>query len=177
MTFVVDTNVLLVANGAHSDISLQCVASCVNRLMDIQSSGRIVIDDRYKIITEYLNKTRPNQPKGPGDIFLKWLLQNQSNANRVDVVTLTETADDTFVEFPDDHLAAAFDPPDRKFVAIACAHPDKPPILQATDCKWLNWWRRLLDYDVTVIFLCPDDVCRFYHNKFPNLACPPVPGN
>lgn len=172
---VIDTNVLLVANGSHADVSPACRKACVERLLQHQLSGVVAIDDGYRILREYQNKTRPNQPKGVGDAFLKWLLQQAGNPSRVHRVTLTEIQADVFAEFPDPALQPAFDLPDRKFAAVAHAHPDKPPIWQAADCKWLNWWQQLHAKGVWVDFLCRDDALRFYGNKFPGQVVPPLP--
>jgi hypothetical protein len=68
-----------------------------------------------------------------------------------------------------------FDAPDRKFAALAHAHPDKPAIWQAADCKWLDWWRALRAKGVEVEFLCPADVCSFYSKKFPEKQAPELP--
>lgn len=175
MKAVIDTNVLLVANEQHADVSPECVAECVQRLRSMQTSGITVIDDRYRILQEYQNKTRIKPPKGVGDVFLKWLLRNAGNTRHVETVTITETAEDTFAEFPDPALQAVFDRPDRKFAAVAHAHADKPPIWQASDCKWLDWWPALHARGVVVHFLCHADVCRFYESKFPDRMLPALP--
>ncbi len=107
-----------------------------------------------------------------GDAFLKWLLQNQYDASRVCRVPITETGPDRFEEFPDPMLEAQFDPPDRKFAAVANAHPAKPRIWQATDSKWLDWWRQLWAKGILVDFLCPADVAKFYAKKFPERELP-----
>lgn len=172
---VIDTNVLLVANGNHQDVSRPCRAECVARLQARQKAGVVVIDDSFRILGEYQHKTRPNQPKGVGDVFLKWLLQNVANDRRVHRVAITETAPDEFVEFPGTALLPQFDAPDRKFAAVAHAHPDKPPIWQAADCKWLAWWPQLQVHGVQVEFLCPADVQRFYASKFPKRPVPDLP--
>lgn len=166
MKAVIDTNVLLVANGRHSNASPDCMTECVQRLQVMQSSGVVVIDDGFRILSEYQNKTQPHSPKGVGDVFLKWLLRNQANPMRVEQVSLTEREQDCFDEFPDSELEPRFDPPDRMFAAVAHAHPDKPPIWEAVDCKWLDWWPALRARGVKVEFLCPDDVCQFYRKKF-----------
>lgn len=163
---VIDTNVLRVANDSHADVSPACRKTCIERLLRHKTTGVVVIDDGYRILREYQNKTRPNRPKGVGDAFLKWLLQQTGNAARVQRVPLTEIAKDEFEEFPGSALQSAFDPPDRKFAAVAYAHPDKPPIWQATDCKWLNWQAPLLAKGVRVDFLCPDDRARYHRDKF-----------
>lgn len=175
MKAVIDTNVILAANLKHADLSPECITECVLRLQAMQQSGVMVIDDGYRILGEYLHKTSPNQPKGVGDVFLKWLLRNTANSQRVEQMGLRETAEDEFTEFPDSELQPQFDPPDRKFVAVANAHPDHPPIWQAADCKWLDWWSALRATGVGADFLCPDDALRFYKKKFPNKPVPDVP--
>lgn len=167
MKAVIDTNVLLVANGQHDDVSAGCVIECVRRLQAMEKAGVVVIDDRFRVLGEYQHKTRLTPPKGVGDVFLKWLLRQAGNPARVEQVTLTETKKHCFAEFPDPALEAQFDAPDRKFAAIAHAHPEKPPIWQAADCKWLDWWPALRAKGVAVEFLCPADACSFYRRKFP----------
>jgi hypothetical protein len=169
---VIDTNVLLVANGKHEDVSEECVAECAKRLEAISKTGVVYLDDGYRILSEYKNKTSPNQPKGPGDVFLKWLLRNTANSQRVIQVAITESPKNHFAEFPGTDLQASFDPPDRKFVAVANAHTDKPRLWQAADCKWLKAWPKLREAGVEVDFLCPDDICRFYKEKFPEDPTP-----
>lgn len=175
MKAVIDTNVLLVANGLHADVTEDCVIECVTRLQALQRSGVVVIDDGYRIVGEYCNKTRLHPPIEVGDKFLKWMLQH-IGTSRVEQVTLNETADDCFAEFPDPALEPLFDAPDRKFAAVAHAHPDKPVIWQAVDCKWLAWWPALRAKGVEVDFLCPADACAFYGNKFPERPVPQLPG-
>lgn len=175
MKAVIDTNVLLVANGDHADVSPDCVEACVRRLQAIQARGIAVIDDGFRILGEYSHKTRVNPPKGVGDVFLKWLLREANNPKKVHQVALTKLAEDRFAEFPDAVLEPQFDAPDRKFAAVAHAHPDKPPVWQAADSKWLNWWQALAAHGVQVEFLCPADACRFYKSKFPDKPSPALP--
>ncbi len=87
----------------------------------VKQVGIAVIDDGYRVLGEYQNKTCLNPPKGVGDIFLKWLLPHSSSP-RVELVALNEMTRDCFVEFPDPALEALFEAPDRKFAAVA------PPI-------------------------------------------------
>ncbi|HMW56651.1 MAG TPA: hypothetical protein PKA47_13710 [Accumulibacter sp.] len=175
MRVVIDTNVLLVANGQHEDVSEGCVIECVRRLQTAQASQVVVIDDAYRILGEYQNKTQLNPAKHPGDVFLKWLLRHAGNSRHVEQVVLTETVKDQFAEFPDPALQSVFDAPDRKFAAVAAAHPQKPPIWQAADCKWLDWWSALAAHGISVDFLCSADVCGFYRNKFPGRVVPALP--
>lgn len=172
---VIDTNVLLVANGSHESVSDECRERCIELLLKQKKNGITVIDDCFHILREYQNKTHPNQPKGVGDVFLKWLLQNQRNQSHVEQVAITEIEPNRFSEFPDEELEPHFDAPDRKFVAVSNAHPEKPTIWQAADCKWLDWWEALEIHGIAIDFLCPDDACKFYAIKFPHNEPPKLP--
>ena len=66
----VDTNVLLVANQQHAEVSTECVARCIERLQAIQNDGVVVIDDNFIILGEYQNKTRINPPRAPGIVVV-----------------------------------------------------------------------------------------------------------
>lgn len=175
MLAVVDTNVIHVANGKHADVSLDCVDTCIERLQFLMKNGKVVIDDAYRILGEYQKKISPVKNKGPGDVFVRWLLQNSANTRHVEQVTLTEPTSEVFDEFPDSGLQPKVDAADRKFLAVAAAHPVQPPVWQATDSKWLDWWRPLKAAGVTIEFLCPEDVCRFYAKKFPHRVVPRLP--
>lgn len=164
-SFVVDTNVVLVANGQHEDVSPDCIASCALRLQDIMLSGKLALDEGFRILSEYQNKTVPKTSNRPGDAFVRWALRNNANDSRIDCVVLTEHSERGFEAFPVDDDLLDFDPPDRKFVAVARSHPHSPPILQAADSKWLGWNNALKKHGVTVEFLCPDDISRFQANK------------
>jgi hypothetical protein len=165
MTLILDTNVILVANRQHADVSEACIVTCTKRLQDIMTSSRIAIDEGYRILMEYQNKTQPQQGKRPGDAFVKWILRNNANPSRCDQVALVDHPDRGFESFPDDPRLATFDPPDRKFVAVAAAHSQHPPISQATDSKWLDWAPALAEHGITVEFLCGSDIRTFDEKK------------
>lgn len=165
MTVVVDTNVILVANRQHQGVSEACVAACATRLDALTRGGCIAIDDRYRILKEYQNKTDPHAGKRAGDAFLKWLLRNNANPQHCTQVPLVEHEKRGFESFPDDPGLANFDAPDRKFVAVAAAAVGKPPILQAADSKWLAWEEGLSAHGVRVEFQCPKDIKKFEIKK------------
>ena len=50
-----------------------------------------------------------------------------------------------------------FDPADRKFIAVALAHPEKPPILQAVDSQWWDFRDAFRRNGVIVEFICEDE--------------------
>ena len=165
MTSIVDTNVILVASGQHPDVGPDCVIACTQRLQRIMAGERIAVDDKFEILLEYQNKTLPKTGNRPGDAFVRWALRNCANTLRCDQIALTPSQKNGYEEFPVDIRLADFDPPDRKFVAVAAAHPNRPPILQAADSKWLGWNPALEDNGITVDFLCPKDLERFRQNK------------
>jgi len=154
---VIDTNVLLIADGQGGHMSDDCRLECEARLMAVQAGDQTVLDDSWLILGEYQHKLDPNQSPTPGSAFIKWLLQRQGMAQHVSWVSITSTnADQTkFAEFPSDAgLESAFDPADRKFVAASNAHVEKPPILESADSKWLGWEANLAAHGIRLEILC-----------------------
>lgn len=166
LTKVVDTNVILVANQQHPDVSPECTADCALELQAIMQKGRVAIDDGFRILKEYQNKTDANRGKRPGDAFIKWVLQNKANPAKCDQVPLKAHPKRGFESFPEDPALENFDQNDRKFVAVATAHPGHPPILQATDSKWPNWLSALKRHGAEVVFVCEEDIQKFHKKKF-----------
>lgn len=155
---IIDTNVPVVANGNASQASLSCRKMCVERIKRVLNSKEtLVIDDKWLVIKEYKQQLSESGQPGIGDQFLKWVLRHHLQYIVRVPINPTQT-DKQFDEFPDDKELAKFDLSDRKFVAIAIAHPQHPPILNATDSDWLFYHDVLAKYDVEVEFLCSDDL-------------------
>ena len=160
MTVVVDTNVPKVANGFSEQASEDCVEICVEKLEQITAGEmKLALDDQRRIIGEYRRQLDPSGQPGFGDAFLKWVEINWTNSEYCDRIEITPVDGPkiNFEEFPDDPALADFDDDDRKFVAVACAHPERPPILQAVDSKWRNFLDALHRNGVTVEYLCEDE--------------------
>lgn len=175
MRAVIDTNIVLVANGAHPAVSYDCREKCVSLLSELVRRGTVVIDDGNEIVEEYLRRTRPHTGNRAGDAFLKWLLNNQGNGKRVERVAISSVANHSYAELDALNLPIRIDPSDRKFVAVAAGAASATPIWEATDCKWLDWWQALEAAGLKVEFACPVDVARFYLRKFPKRASPRLP--
>ena len=161
MKVIVDTNVPLVANGKAEQASEDCVEACIDELMKItEGDVKLVLDNRRRIIEEYRNKLNPGGFPGVGDMFLKWVEINWANPQQCDLVSITpvDNSETNFQEFPKDPALADFDADDRKFIAVACAHAEKPPILQAVDRAWWRFRDALQRNGVTVDFICEDDM-------------------
>ncbi|MBD2386974.1 hypothetical protein [Cylindrospermum sp. FACHB-282] len=158
MYFIVDTNVPIVANRKTPQASLQCILVCVKKLQEIMTQQQhiLVLDNKWLIITEYKYKLSPTGQPGVGDAFLKWVLTNQNNLSRCQLVEITPTEEKNFKEFPEDESLSGFDLSDRKFVAVALVHPEHPPILNASDSDWSHFEAALAAYGVRVEFICPE---------------------
>ncbi len=163
MHFVVDTNVLVIANGQTEapQASPDCVKACVRTLRDIERSHTLVIDNQWHILREYQRQRSPSG-EGIGDAFLEWLLTNRTNPQVCEQVAITPIPEENtppkdwkdFAEFPRDPDLATFDPSDRKFVAVALTSTHHPPIVIASDLGWVNHATALQNHDVQLQFLC-----------------------
>ena len=156
----------LVANR-KSGMAEECVHECAAALHQIIQNGHIVLDDKWAIIREYMNKLSSSGQPGVGDAFLRWILTHHSNPSRCTCVAITPKANDSsdFHEFPDHPGLKNFDRSDRKFVAVCVAHPLHPPIYQASDSKWWGWKEALEECEVHVEFLCPMEIAAKHKKK------------
>lgn len=159
---IVDTNVPILANSARTpddipDELVDCVDIAVKAIRHVMNNGKLVLDAGDEIFDEYRRKLSLGGQPGLGDAFLKWVHDNRWTFPEEDRVAIHPKGD-TYAEFPDHPDLANFDHSDRKFVAVARAHPENPPILQAVDSKWWGWKDALQEAGVQVQFLCPDYV-------------------
>jgi hypothetical protein len=165
---VVDTNVLLVANGGPSHKG-SCILACATQLTEIQKSGCVVLDQGHEILGEYAKKQSPKGQPGIGFHFWKWLLNTKRSSDHCQFVKITKVDPAGYEEFPDHKDLAKFDPSDKKFVAVAVAHGSWPPIYQAADSKWWGWKGALQECQITVEFLCPKEIEAKFQKKKGNV--------
>lgn len=167
--FIVDTNVPKTANlaVAPENIPLDltgCVVSCIEAIEHIVQKGGLVLDKGGEIFDEYRQQLSMKGQPGIGDRFLKWVHDNQWKIPDTDRVAITKNGD-SYNEFPTSENLLGFDSSDKKYVAVANAHNEKPPIMQATDSKWWGWKDALTEVGITVHFLCPKYVEAKYTDK------------
>lgn len=121
----------------------------------------VVIDDDQFILDEYRKHCSFSGQPGLGDAFFKWLWNRQADPRYCRQVHITPDPTREFVEFPADQRLRNFDRSDRKFVAVALAAGDSPPVFNASDTDWWHAREVLGEHGVTVRFLCrelmPDD--------------------
>lgn len=136
-TFVVDTNVLVAANGDPDKNGErpdpECERKCVRRLRQIVDTGTVAIDYQYAICREYGRHVgdrsqRGREPK-PGDVFFKQVVGRRC---RVLEVSASPGEDESWgIEALRE---SSFDPSDRKFLAVAVAA--NGVVINATDNDW-----------------------------------------
>ncbi len=166
---LVDTNVPKTANLALDPATIPqelagCVLACVEAVEHVVKMSCLVIDAGDEIFNEYRNLLSMKGQPGVGDRFMKWVHDNRWKLPDADRVTITKIGQ-SYAEFPDHDGLTQFDYSDRKFIAVANAHPAKPPVLQATDNKWWGWKEVLTEVGITVHFLCPDYTKAKYAEK------------
>ena len=157
---LIDTNVPKTANLALAPDKIPqeligCVLACVEAVEHVVKKGGLVLDAGDEIFDEYRHQLSMKGQPGMGDRFMKWVHDNRWKLPDADRVTITKNGE-SYDQFPNHNGLNNFDNSDRKFVAVANAHPTKPPILQATDSKWWGWKDALAEGGITVHFLCPE---------------------
>lgn len=166
---LLDTNVPKTANRTKDPANIPddlsaCVLACVEAVEHIVKKGGLVLDAGNEIFDEYRQNLSLRGQPGVGDRFMKWVHDNRWKLPNEDRVEIKRNGN-SYDEFPSHEGLVNFDNSDRKFVAVANAHPQKPPILQATDSKWWGWKDALAEVGITVHFLCSDYVKCKYREK------------
>jgi hypothetical protein len=155
MTHIVDTNVALKANGPDPSVSsepskheLDCWDASERFLDSIRESGRIAMDESGYIWEEYKRHMRWGGQLGAGHLFLRWVNDHQWNPAHCNQIAMAP--------FPGDPALKGFDPSDQKFVQVALAHPERPPILVSADRVWPRFAAPLAAHGIRIEFLCPE---------------------
>lgn len=156
MRAIVDTNVLVVANGRNTHADLECQIQCVSAIREISLKGTVVLDGRDLILDEYRRHLDLKGEPGPGDAFFKHIHDNLYFTKRVERVSITAVDDEerAFEELP----ANTLDRSDRKFLAVAVV--SRAPILNATDSDWHDERALISSVEVVVKQLCPQHATR-----------------
>ena len=164
---IVDTNVPLVASGANCDASPECQRKSVDAIKDVlDERTRLVIDDKWLILREYMNKLNSSGQPRIGDEFLKWVLTNRSNTDRCLQVEIQCDQTGEPLGFPHTQELHSFDRSDRKFAVTALEYiarnsPQKAPVLNATDSDWWHHRNPLAEAGIEIEFLCQDEILKW----------------
>jgi hypothetical protein len=169
---VVDTNVLHIANiDFHSDNNKDFrqdeIQRCVDEIKNIidTNENTLVLDEGYEILREYLNGLPRKGQNGMGDQFVMWIHRHLYSLTLVPITRIETENGDSYAEFPRDVRLQGFDIADHKFIAVANAHPQKPPVLEASDSKWWGYKDIFHENGITITFLCPEYIQTKFKQK------------
>ena len=155
---IIDTNVPLKAADLCpiDEIDRKCSAACLQFISQlIHSSDTIVLDAGGEILNEYRRNINMAASDNAATVYLKWVLRKQLLGN-ADLINITKIGNNSYKEFPASPGLKNFDPSDRKFVALAKAHPHHPPIINGSDTDWWISREALQSEGVQVVFLCEE---------------------
>lgn len=158
MSVVIDTNVAVVAECVAVHADQACIDACVDRLVRLMKEGGLLLDEDDAIAEEYTEVLGHAGQPGVGRVFVRWAWDHRFDVALVRRVAITERTDHEwrrYNEFPDRADLSTFDKSDQKFVAVAVASGENPPILNAVDSDWWNHSAALATAGVNVDFLCP----------------------
>ncbi|RIW00277.1 hypothetical protein DS957_027355 [Vibrio harveyi] len=148
---VIDSNVAIVANGSSPQASIDCELACIELLERCEHLS-ICLDQTSLIMDEYAKHLNYAGSPGVGDMFFKYLHDNQYAGKNIELVTITPILAENrgFEELPENR----FDPSDRKFLATAVSGGAQ--VVNATDSDWVEQQELMNQLNITVQQLCPD---------------------
>ena len=155
MRNVIDTNVLIAANGrsnTHASVRVELESARFLAAI-IQGDGTVLEDSSSYVFDEYKRYMQFSGQPGIGDKFFRWFLTNRYSSHRVESVPL-EPDRPVSTYLPDE--LRAFDPSDHKWIAIYLeGHGDR--IVNATDSDWAEAADALAKHGVSVLQLDRED--------------------
>jgi hypothetical protein len=89
---VIDSNIIIAANGKSDQANSACVENCIDVLMEVTENSSLALDDAGEIVTEYKRYGSYSGQPGVGDRFFLWVHQNQHRACHRVQLTLTRVA-------------------------------------------------------------------------------------
>ena len=166
--FVIDTNVLVVANGypdkKGKKSSSDCKKSAMKFLQRVYLTGIVLLDLDGEIQAEYQRKYRENlRRRGKlevGDRFHLEVILQRKRGN-IEVIELPKKGGE-YQDLPREIIKAGFDRDDRKFAALA--KKENVPVVNAVDSDWLKHIALLRKHGIRVRFVCGQDEKKWFQN-------------
>lgn len=164
MKYIIDTNVPKMAENINKQNKLDAICSreCSKFIKYITNSNDaiVVLDSAGEIFREYRNNLRFDGQDTVATVFFKWVCKNLTcrENSLVEQQYITITGDREYEEFPHSPSLNGFDISDRKFIALANAHPEHPQIVEGSDSLWWGFKDALNDLGIHIYFLCEDYV-------------------
>ncbi len=154
---VVDTNVLVAANGRDTHVDGACRIACVDELDRLCAEEVVCVDDKYLILGEYQRRVADMGPALPGTVFFKTIFKNMHNERRIRTVPV-EPLDAEGREFSEPRLQPNNLKKDAKFLAVA--FKANAAIVNASDSDWEEHRDLTARLGVDVRQLCPQHANR-----------------
>lgn len=129
----------------------------------INGNDELVLDLDYEIVNEYRNNV--DASSNIGRLFFRWLYQYIGKMDLSNNLKLEKNEEGEYMGFPLDEDTKGFDPNDRKYIALANLHPQKPPIVEGTDGKWFGYVSAFRKYGIKIVFLDEEYVQKMYKKK------------
>lgn len=168
---ILDTNVPAKASVSPNSCpveELEMQKACMEyiRALTMDKEKKLVLDLGYEIWKEYNNNVCRNS--NMGKLFFRWFYDYCKTILPQDHIKLDKDENGQYVDYPYDEATKEFDESDKKFVALANAHSEKPPIIEAADGKWLGYEEAFAKYGIHIEFLDRDYAQRMYEQKILN---------
>lgn len=152
---VIDTNVLVVAEGDRTDAGDRCQEAAAQKLLDVRDKDSLVLDSSWEILGEYERGLRGGRASGPGGLFYIWAVSTGGHK----YVEIKTHSDRGFEAFPTDPRLKTFYHDDRKFVAAAIVSGrTKTHIVNAVDSDYSLHQEVFRDTGVVIQELCPEEL-------------------
>ena len=167
--YIIDANVILLAGTSVKDIprdQLVCAKKCldfIKRFME-NPKASLVLDAEGRILREYRGAYMLGSSPNMATIFSIWVHQHMPK-NAEDFVSLKEIKEHEFVNYPESEKLKTFDPPDRKYIALAYSHKERLPIVEASDSKWWGIKEDLQKNGIEILFIDEDYIKDKYMQK------------
>ena len=153
---VVDTNVLVVAEGERTDAGDLCQKRAAQKLLSVRDNRSLVLDTTMEILREYQRAltSRGGEP-GPGQLFYFWVASSGDHK----LVELHPHPQRGFEAFPADPRLETFDRDDRKFVAAAITSGrTDTQVVNAVDSDYSLHQAAFEEVGVSIQELCPEEL-------------------
>lgn len=168
--FVVDTNVPVsignISNPECNHAEVELGAKCLVFVEELLTNSEfsIALDSNGEILKEYTKYYEKIQ----GSImsqFFTWVFEQRSLHYSEVITEIDVIGENQYHPYPADSLLEAFDPPDRKFIAVAYSHADQPAIIEAADSKWIGIKNNLKKAGIKINFIDEPYLANIYQKK------------
>ena len=147
---VVDTNVLVVANGNNDQADHKCELACIKALEEAKAGKHAVLLDASNLIMDEYEANCSHIRKPFGNAFFKYLHDFEHSSKKIIHIPIEETPNEEggFANLPPNK----FHKNDRKFLAVAKAGDGR--VMNATDKHWTEHADFIDSMGVQVLELC-----------------------